>query len=386
MMPLIIFLLIITANFPIDIHTPAMPLMAREMHMSISLTQWTMSLFLLGYGICPIVFGVFSDAIGRKRVSLVALVILIAGCLLSVAAHTPALLLFSRFLQGIGASACIAIPRAIMRDCYHGVMMARMSSLIGIAVEFSLALSPVIGGMLVHHFGWRSVFIFILVLSLLSMAIMVFSYRETNKHLRPELLRFRALFSEVQEVLAHQQFIRYVFCSVTAFACAMAFFTVSPFVVQDGLHYTAREYGLITLFMTGALVVGAMANAIYIRRIGIDHMVMLGLLVMLLAGLILLIAHVVLPLSLLSYMIPAALAFFGMAFLFGNCSSGGLLHFPKSAGITGALYATIQTGGTFAVVSVVTLFPHQGDLVTALLLLLLPGLSLANFCRKVRPH
>ena len=385
MMPVIVLLLIVTANFPVDIHVPAMPIIAKQLHMSVSMTQMTLSLFLLGYGAFPLLFGTLSDAFGRKKVCLSALLLLMAGCLMSVCTMTPWVLLLSRFIQGVGASACIAIPRAIMRDCYEGKAMAKMASLVAIGVELSLAFSPVIGGFLVHHFGWHSNFMFILLLSLLAFVVVAWLYRETNGHLQPELLRPRVLIKQVASVLSHQQFIRYVVCSATAFGAAMAFFAVSPFIIQDELHYSAYAYGWISLLLTGAIVLGSVVNAVLINRMGIDRMVRFGLLALLSSGVLLLFVSRFCPLTLFNFIAPASVGFFGLAFLFGNCMSGGLLHFPKSAGITGSLYSTIQTSSTFLVTSIIALLPHGGATLVAVLILLMAGGSLLNFLRT-RPN
>lgn len=383
-MSIIIFLCIITANFPVDIHVPAMPVIAEQLGMSVSHTQWMVSLFLLGYGVFPLLFGSLSDAIGRKRVLLSAMVVLMLGALMACVTTIPWVLLLSRFIQGAGASACISIPRAIMRDLYHGEAMARIASLIGVAVELSLAFSPVVGGYLVKHFGWHSNFVFILLLAIAVFLVVAWFYRETNASLQPHLLQPSHLVPEVWRVISHKVFMGYVLCSAAAFSSGMAFFTVSPFLIQDNLGYGPEIYGQLSLIATGAIVCGSIVNAIMVRRIGVSVMVRFGLGMLFVAGILMIGCYASFGLSLWSYLAPVVVAFFALAFMFGNCMSGALYPFPNQAGIAGSLYSTVQVCTGFAISSIVSVAPHDNPYLLGVIFMLTSGLAAISFL-SMRP-
>ncbi|MDF1796927.1 MAG: multidrug effflux MFS transporter [Coxiellaceae bacterium] len=377
--PIIVFLLIITANFPVDIQVPAMPVIARQLGISISQSQLTVSLFVLGYGLFPILYGGLSDAFGRRKIVLIALAVLVIGSVVCVLATTAAMLLFGRFIQGAGAAGCIAIPRAIMRDSYPRDEMARVSSYMGIAIELSLALSPVVGGFLVQHFGWHSNFIFIIVLSALVLVCVALYLHESNDHMNRAAIKFSHMFSSCKAIITNRVFIRYNICTMVAFGCGMAYFTVSPFIIQDSLHYSAQEYGLINLFVTGAIVLGSLINALCVKKYGIDKMATLGLCLLISSGVILLWTALSEPLSLLGFLLPSMLAFFALAFLFGTCMSGAMAPFAKQAGMAGSVYSTLQASCAFVMTTIISIVPHDNGQALAIMIVVSSVAAMWNF-------
>ncbi|MDF1759322.1 MAG: multidrug effflux MFS transporter [Coxiellaceae bacterium] len=377
--PFLVFLLAIAANFPLDIQVPAMPIISRQLGISISQTQLTVSLFLLGYGLFPLLYGGLSDAFGRRKVVVLALVVLITGSALCALASNAAMLLVGRFIQGAGTAGCMAVPRAIMRDSFRHDEMARVSSYMGVAIELSLALSPVIGGTLVQHFGWHSNFIFVVVLALLVLVCVLFYLKESNAHIDRHAIKLRNMMSSCKSVITNRTFIRYNLCSASAFSCCMAYFTISPFVIQDNLHYSAQDYGLLNLFVTGAVVLGSLMNALCVKRFGIARMAMFGLILLLLSGVILLLLALIGPLILLGFLLPSMLAFFAIAFLFSNCISGSMRPFAKQAGMAGSVYSMIQTSSAFIVTTIISLAPHDNGQALAITFVVLSALALWNF-------
>lgn len=72
------------------------------------------------------------------------------------------LLLWGRFLQGLGAGCCAVLARASLRDSYSYRHLAQAMTWLGIVASFCPIVAPVIGGFVNHHFGWLSVFVVML--------------------------------------------------------------------------------------------------------------------------------------------------------------------------------------------------------------------------------
>ncbi|MDF1655614.1 MAG: multidrug effflux MFS transporter [Coxiellaceae bacterium] len=377
--PVIVFLLVITANFPVDIHVPAMPVIARQLGISVSHTQLTVSLFLLGYGMFPLLYGGLSDAFGRRNSVLLALAVLIAGSVVCAMATSASMLLVGRFIQGAGTAGCMSIPRAIMRDSYAPDQMARISSFMGIAIELSLALSPALGGFLVQHYGWHSNFVFIIVLAVFAALSVIFYFKESNIHAHKDAIKLRNMISNCKSVITNRTFIRYNICTIAAFSCGMAYFTISPFIIQDNLHYSAQGYGLINLYVTAAIVIGSLINALCVKKFGINRMATLGLALLLLSGVILLVIAVSVPLTLINFLLPCILAFFALAFLFGTCMSGAMQPFAKQAGMAGSVYSMLQTITAFIVTTIISIVPHDNGQTLGITFVVLSGLALWYF-------
>lgn len=374
-----LFLLIIIPNFAIDIHVPAMPVMVKQLAISISTVQLTMSVFLLSYCISPLFFGILSDTFGRKKIVLIALFILSLGGVVCAVATSAAVLLMGRFIQGIGAAGCICISRALMRDSYQGHAMARVASFLGIAIELSLAFSPALGGYLVHTYGWRSNFAFLMVFALLIFLYILFFQPETNQQHHRDFLKLKSMIENAKFVLKSKVFFRYLICNTAAFSSGIAFFTISPFIIQIDLHYSAKFNGNITLLVTGAVVIGAIVNACCIKKMGCISMIKIGLIMLFLSGIVLLLFSLLLPLKLFYFIVPSSLAFFALAFLFGNCMSGALGPFSKQAGIASAVYSFIQVFSAVMVTSIISILHYNSGEFLSVIFLVMSSLAMFSF-------
>jgi DHA1 family bicyclomycin/chloramphenicol resistance-like MFS transporter len=77
------------------------------------------------------------------------------GCALAPNIET---LVAFRFVQGLGAAACMAVPRAVVRDLHTGHAAARMMSLLMLVFSVSPILAPLAGSGVIALAGWRAVF------------------------------------------------------------------------------------------------------------------------------------------------------------------------------------------------------------------------------------
>src|SRR5262245_57354686 len=107
-------LLAAVGPFAIDMYLPALPRIAASLHASTAATQMTLMVFFLAFGLCQIVYGPVSDAVGRKPPLYFGLALFTAGSIGCGLVGSIEWLILLRFVQGIGASAVMVIPRAII--------------------------------------------------------------------------------------------------------------------------------------------------------------------------------------------------------------------------------------------------------------------------------
>jgi DHA1 family bicyclomycin/chloramphenicol resistance-like MFS transporter len=79
----------------------------------------------------------------------------LAGIAATFATSGP-MLLVARLMQGLGASAGLALPRAIARDRYTGATFLRVMSSLTLAMAVMPGIAPVLGGLVAGHSGWRA--------------------------------------------------------------------------------------------------------------------------------------------------------------------------------------------------------------------------------------
>ena len=145
--------------FAIDMYLPALPTIAASLATSTGATQMTLMAFFVAFGVCQIAYGPVSDMVGRKPPLYFGLALFVLGSIGCAAAPTIGWLIGFRFLQGLGASTVMVIPRAIIRDLHTGPEATRLMALVMLVFSVSPILAPLAGSALIVPFGWRAVFV-----------------------------------------------------------------------------------------------------------------------------------------------------------------------------------------------------------------------------------
>jgi MFS transporter, DHA1 family, multidrug resistance protein len=152
-MALLLGLLSAIGPFAIDMYLPALPAIGQTLHADIGAVQMSLTAFFLSLGAGQLLYGPISDMIGRKPplyAGLVLFALASVGCALATDIHT---LIALRFIQGLGAAAGMAIPRAVVRDLHTGTDAARLMSLLMLVFSVSPILAPLAGSAVIAAAG-----------------------------------------------------------------------------------------------------------------------------------------------------------------------------------------------------------------------------------------
>lgn len=152
--------------FCIDTYLPAFPEMGQRLGATPLQVQQTLTAYLLPFALMTLWHGALADALGRRRVILGALVLFgLASLGCTLAASIEQLWLF-RALQGMTAGAGIVVGRAVVRDVFQGAEAQRLMAHVAVMFALAPAIAPIIGGWLHVAFGWRSIFLFLVLATL----------------------------------------------------------------------------------------------------------------------------------------------------------------------------------------------------------------------------
>ena len=159
------------AALSIDMSLASIPFMGSELSSDLSTSQFTVGFFMAGVAIGLIPAGLISDRIGRIPVLIYGLIIFILASLMTVLATSIEFMLVARLIQGLGASAGMTVPRAMVRDISSGKNAAQILSSMMILFTFIPILASIFGSYLVSEFQWRATFIAITVIGLILLLI-----------------------------------------------------------------------------------------------------------------------------------------------------------------------------------------------------------------------
>jgi len=120
--------------------------------------QWVVNAYLLPLSALLLLGGALGDHYGRRRLLVVGTSIFAATSLLCALAPSMPILLAARAAQGVGAALLLPNSLALLNAAFKGEERGRAVGIWAAAGAASAAIAPLIGGWLVDHAGWPSIF------------------------------------------------------------------------------------------------------------------------------------------------------------------------------------------------------------------------------------
>ena len=121
--------------------------------------EWAINSYTLVFAGLLFTVGVLGDRLGRKRILLLGMVLFGLASLASAYAHSPGQLICARALMGIGGAAIMPATLSIISNVFDPRERGQAIGIWAGAVGLGVAIGPVVGGALLEHFWWGSVFL-----------------------------------------------------------------------------------------------------------------------------------------------------------------------------------------------------------------------------------
>ncbi|MBL7717001.1 MAG: MFS transporter [Bdellovibrionales bacterium] len=137
----------------------ALPSMTKALSADLSSVKWVVVLYLTAITCTLLPFGRLSDLYGRRRVFVAGFATFIVGSGLCGLSGQIGWLLFSRFIQGLGASMLMSNGPAIITSSFPSGERGKALGTLAMVVSIGLLSGPAVGGFLITHFGWPSIFL-----------------------------------------------------------------------------------------------------------------------------------------------------------------------------------------------------------------------------------
>ncbi len=158
----------------------ANPTIQRDLDATLAGLQWVTNGYLLALAVLLIVGGKMGDRFGRKRVFIAGIVgfaLASLGCALSGSIE---LLIFFRVLQGVAGALLLPSTLAILRATFPPEQLNQAVGIWGGSSALAVASGPIIGGLLVEHVSWESIFLLNLPLGALAAVVAFFWVSESR--------------------------------------------------------------------------------------------------------------------------------------------------------------------------------------------------------------
>ncbi|WP_179299411.1 multidrug effflux MFS transporter [Rubrivirga marina] len=249
------------ASLSIDMGLPGIPALEAALPSAAGQGALTLSLFMVGFAISPLVAGPFSDRFGRRQSLLIGLVAFTGSALVCAAAPTFETLLAARLVQGAVAGLCVTQPLAIVRDLLDGPDARKQIAQVAVVLGLSPLAAPVLGGVVLAWGDWRTIYF---VQAAISAALFVWTlvaFPESLPLRRRQRLDVRQVSRSYRAVFGNRTFLGYALVYAVGFGALFTYVAGSPdvFIGEFGLSEGAYS-GAFALTAFG-LVLGSFLNS-----------------------------------------------------------------------------------------------------------------------------
>ncbi len=371
----------------IDGTLPAMPAMVEALGSTRTSVQLSLSLFMVGVAAGQLLYGPLSDRFGRKPVILAGLSLTAGAALGCALSGTIEFLVGFRFLHGMAAASGFIVARAAIRDRYERGDAARVLSMMLFFHCFGPLFAPIASAHVTVLLGWEAVFLFIASFSAFVAVLFGLVFRETLERPDRNALDLKPMLGNFVQISRSRPFWAYTACTAASYGILFSFLAASPHVIITSFGETETAYA----YMFGGCMVGSMlgmlASARLVERVGADRLLRWGvccasLFGLLLCGLAWAGVH-----HWLAVIGPMFCCLFSFCFIFPQAIAGALQPFPHVAGSASSLVGFTQQLAGAATGMVVAAFTTDGTQTALALGVLISALfALSVYVFAIRRH
>lgn len=138
--------------------------------------EWAINAYTLVFAGLLFTSGLIGDRLGRKKTLIFGMLVFGTGSLLSAISDSSGELIAFRALMGFGAAFVMPSTLAIIANVFDREERPKAIGIWTGTVGFGIALGPIVGGLLLQHFWWGSVFLVnvpIVAMGVIAMAVLV---------------------------------------------------------------------------------------------------------------------------------------------------------------------------------------------------------------------
>lgn len=342
-MPILFIILLLTTveQFAVDVYLPSMPAMSEFFKVPDAMVQLSLSLYMVGFALSPLIAGPITDRYGRRNIILLGLLCLFISTLFCIFTSKIHILLLGRVLMGAACGILVVANQAMVRDSFQGSRLVKVSSYMSMTWSTVPIVAPAIGGYVQHYWDWQGNFILIALYVLLGLVFCFFGLKETMvKNPRP--VNIKAIYPKYLKLLKQHAFLVYVLCTAVTFALTTGFITAAPFLFQDTLGFSPVEFGWLALAVAVSYLLGTYVNNILLNYFLPHQLIRAGI------GLLCTFSVLGLVLGFLSFLNPYAIALpiaaviFSEGLVYPNAAALTFEPITKNIGIASALYICLQ--------------------------------------------
>ncbi|MCQ2289041.1 MAG: MFS transporter [Muribaculaceae bacterium] len=247
-----------------NMFSPAMPSLVQYFGSTEQMVQGGFAAGMLGLSLGTLLWGILSDALGRRRLLLLSTGLFVVGTACMLPVKSLSLLIALRFVQGFTAAGCIAISRSVATDSFAERQLLKAMAVINVVNGIMPIVAPMVGGTMAGLYGWQGVFAVMLGVGAL-LFVGTLLLKESLPAERRNNRTFSAIVHSFVTVVSNRRYVSMLLHQACAEVLLFGNLASAAFIA---MHYGWGDYIGIVLAVNGifigvgAAVAGALPSAI----------------------------------------------------------------------------------------------------------------------------
>ncbi len=364
--------------FSTDLYLPAVPLIANDMSVSVPSLQLTVSIFFAGMGVGQLIYGPLADAYGRKITLEIGIIVFILSSIGEIFVTKFEYFLLLRLIQALGASAGTVLINAILRDLFDGYQFVKAVTITMLTINVAPLVAPSLGGIIVPY-GWRLVFVFLLVFGLGTFLSVSFGLKETLNFENRQSIKPKAILKNYFVVCTSAKSLGALIAQTLNGAGLFAFIAGSPFVYITYFGVSPQLYGVLFGMNVLCIFCFTAFNTILVKKFGLLKTLLGALIFSAIGGVTLLISACMHFSNVFSIVIPIVMFVSVVGIVGSNTTTYILGLFPEKSGTASAAMGALRFGGGALAGFLLNLYPAEDAIPLAITICICGILALGSF-------
>jgi len=278
-----------------DAYLPALPQISHDLMTTHNLVQATITTWFLGACFMQLILGPIADRYGRRPVLLMGGIIFIASTLGCGHTTNITVLLLCRFLQGMSITSMQVAGYATIHELFDQEKAIHTIAMMNSITVLAPALGPLLGAFALYFYGWRWIFFILAFLSLIAIISLFFDMPETLENKFEHTLNFKIILIQYYRIISNPTFILYTISYCLLFCAMIAWIATSPFLIMTEYHFSSFVFGITQALIFGSLILGTRLVKPATKKISVQHLMQIGILISFIGGLSALLFSIFIP-------------------------------------------------------------------------------------------
>ncbi|MBE8478423.1 MFS transporter [Streptomyces sp. 3R004] len=150
---------VLVIGFDLTILNVALPTMSADIGADTGQLQWIVDSYAVVYASAMLPAGLLGDRFGRRKLLVTGLTVFLCGSVVGALVATPGPVIVARTVMGVGAALTMPLTMSVVATLFRGAEQTKAIAVITVGLSIGLPLGPLVGGWLLEHFWWGSVFV-----------------------------------------------------------------------------------------------------------------------------------------------------------------------------------------------------------------------------------